>query len=236
MPKTATRKSAKKAKTAKLRNIIAIILDESGSMDAMRKEAVDAFNSQVKAIREGSKKMETTVSLVTFSTTANTPLIWNKDVAELKDLKEPNYRPNGMTALFDAVGRTITDMEKLPHVDDKNTSMLVVIISDGQENQSKEYTSATLAAKIKALQATKRWTFTYLGANQDLAEVSLHLGIPFANTQSWVSTKSGLRDATLHNSASTAHYMYARSAGMTSSDSFYVGDTATSTGKKKEKK
>lgn len=215
---------AKKSTSKKLKNYIAIILDRSGSMGSMRKEAVDAFNQQVKAIREGSKDMETKVSLVTFSTIADVPKIWNQAVGKLKTLQESSYKPDGMTAMYDAVGETITKLKAVPDADDPNVSFLVVVISDGVENNSKRFNSAQVAELVKSLQDTNRWTFTYLGANQDLSKVSQSLNIPMGNTMSFAATPSGLKNAASVNAVGTNSYLTSRMRGQTCSVDFYNQD------------
>lgn len=222
--KSAKAKAAKKAKTAKKGNRIAIILDRSSSMMAIRAEAVAAFNEQVKAIKAGSTDMDTKVSLVTFATDADAPTIFNKDVEKLQPLVESDYMPNGMTAMYDAVGATVNALAALPEASDENVSFLVVIISDGQENNSKTFNSAAIAERIKALQATGRWTFTYLGANQDLGVVSRSLNIPLGNTMGFAANKPGAYAAAKVNASATANYMATRGAGGQSVQNFYSGD------------
>ncbi len=236
---------AKKTKTNKLKNRIAIILDRSGSMGSIRQEAVDAFNQQVEAIKKGSKDMDTKVSLVTFSTFADEPTFFNKNVKNLKPLTLDQYVPDGMTAMYDAVGRTIDSLKALKEANDENTSFLVVIISDGAENNSKQFNASAIAERVKALQDTKRWTFSYMGANQDLAAVSQTLGLHIGNTFSFSTHIPGsYSNANIKNGVATANYMNARSIGMTSMNNFYdnknnstgvsntagAGDTTTNTG------
>lgn len=219
-------KTSKTIEAKGLKNRIAIILDRSSSMGSIREEAESVFNEQVKAIKAGAKDMETTVSLMTFSTTVDEPLIWNQPVAELKPLKKGSYQPNGMTALYDAVGLTVSKLASLADADDPKTSFLVVIISDGMENNSREFSASSISSKIKELQSTDRWTFTYLGANQDLAKVSGDLGIPIGNFQGFVATSEGTDSVgTLSNSA-TANYLNMRSVGVTSSNAVYSSVSA----------
>ncbi len=218
--KTGITGKSKKSKKV-LKNHIAIVLDRSGSMGPIRAEAVAMFNEQIKAIKETTKGMDTKVSFATFSTVADKPLIFNESADKLVPLTEASYTPDGWTAMFDGVGSMIDALNKLPEASDEDCSFLMVIISDGAENYSREYNAVSIAEKIKTLQATKRWTFSYLGANQDLSVVSQTLNIPLGNTYAFASTGIGTNAASTVNSTSTRSYMGSRAKGMTSSASFY---------------
>lgn len=214
--------TGKPKKTKKvLKNRIAIVLDRSGSMGPIRAEAVAMFNEQIKAIKETTAGMDTKVSFATFSTVADKPLIFNESADKLVPLTESSYTPDGWTAMFDGVGSMIDALSKLPEASDEDCSFLVVVISDGAENYSREYNAVSIADKIKTLQGTKRWTFSYLGANQDLSVVSQTLGIPLGNTYRFTASVPGAYAASTVNSASTRSYMGARGQGMTSSANFY---------------
>lgn len=201
---------------------IAIILDRSSSMGALAEVAVHGFNQQVKSILETSKDQDVRVSLVTFSSTVDAPQYWNESVERMKALEPKEYQPYGNTALYDAVGSTIEKLSKLPEASDQDTAFLVVVISDGDENYSRTYTSQALASLIGVLQNGKRWTFTYVGANQDLSKVSEKLNIPLGNTVSFAATMDGYSVMQSTHNTATAHYLRSRSAGVTASSSFYT--------------
>ena len=75
-----------RAKKSLLKTRVAVILDRSSSMQSIRNETISAFNEQVDAIKETSKDMDTKVSLVTFSTEVDGPVVWNQPVGKLKKL------------------------------------------------------------------------------------------------------------------------------------------------------
>ena len=204
-----------------LKTRIAILLDSSGSMASISREAVDMFNEQVRAIRKGAAEVDTRVSLVTFASEANAPLFFNTDVANLKELDYNQYSPNGGTAMYDAIGNTIEALTALPEANEENTSFLMVIISDGQENSSKKYSASAIAERVKSLQDGKRWTFSYLGANQDLTKVSQQLGFHQGNMMSFNANSAGVGVASVANSGSTANYMASRSLGVQGLTNFY---------------
>lgn len=214
---------------------IAIILDRSSSMSSIRSEAISAFNQQVETIKANSQEVDTKVSLFTFATKADAPLIWNQSPTTLNALTEDTYVPDGMTAMYDSVGMAVNLLSGLPEAEQKDTSFLVVIISDGAENNSKQFTSEKIASLVKTLQGTERWTFTYLGANQDLTKVQQTLGIHAGNTMQFTASAAGMNQASVANSAGTERYMAARAGGQSCITNFYNSDgpvkTTTTTGK-----
>jgi hypothetical protein len=219
-----------KTKTSLKKTRIAIVMDRSGSMSPIRKEAVAMFNDQIKAIKKNSKGLDTKVTFVTFSTTPDKPLVFNEGVDKLKKLSDKDFVPNGWTAMYDAVGHTVDSLATLPEYADENCSFLVIIISDGQENYSREYNAVSMSERIRFLQGTGRWTFSYLGANQDLAQVARTLHIPVGNTYGWITSSVGATLASSVNSSATTSYLHGVAAGQTASVNFYQPDTTSGTG------
>jgi hypothetical protein len=219
-------------KTALVTHIV-LIWDRSGSMGVIRQEAVDAYNEQVRTIKKMAADQTIRVSLVFFSTGVDEPLFFEAPVENLKELTLADYQPDGMTAMWDAVGMTLDRLAKLPDVDSPDTAFMVTIISDGQENNSKVWSDGSnkalrnLPERIQALQATKRWTFTYLGANQDLAKVSSSLNIPLGNMGSYQATAAGMSVGSSSHSVGMVNFLSARSAGATCSADFYSGTAAS---------
>lgn len=221
--KSPTKKAARKPKKL-LQTRVAVILDRSSSMLSMRAEALSAFNKQVEAVQKKVKGMETKFTFVTFSTVADEPTIFNQSVEKIKPLTEDQYVPDGMTAMYDAVGFTLDKLTALPEYSDKDCSFLVVIISDGQENNSRHFTAEAIASRVKALTETGRFTFTYMGANQDLRQVSRTLNIPMQNTMAFVANAKGMDQASKTHVGATVNYMSLRSTGAMASTNFYGGD------------
>jgi hypothetical protein len=136
-------------------------------------------------------------------------------------MSRKHYVSDGSTAMLDAVGQTIDRLEREGNQID-HASVLVCVISDGQENSSTDYTYASVAERITRLTATERWTFSYLGSNQDLSVVSESLSIPFANTSSYSSTGEGTADAWKRQSRATRQRMEGVSTGESASQEFYA--------------
>jgi hypothetical protein len=212
-------KSAKTV-TKPIKTYIAMVLDKSSSMDSIRAEAIEHFNEQVEQIIADSQGLDTKVSLTIFNQDVE-EVFFNEDVSTLKPLTLKTYRPSGMTAMIDAVGQTIDRLELNKDIKDENVAVLVVIVSDGLENASKRYTRADLADRIQALQGTKRWTFTYLGANQDLAQIANDYNIPVGNITAFVADADGMKNATVMSVNSTSSYLSERRQGITQSTNYY---------------
>src|SRR5258706_3780732 len=205
-----------------LRTYIAIVLDKSGSMEKIKDATIDGFNKQVDSIvREAVGKVY--LSLITFSSQVE-PVFVNQPPSYLTKLTRENYRPNGWTALYDAVGHAINRLDYTSE-DVGNSAFLVIIVSDGQENYSKEFRH-TLPAMIKRKQETGRWTFVYVGSNQDLSHVAQSLYIPFTNTFAFESNAVGTAAAFNASSGGMSTYFAGRKRGLTSSDSYFGDQTA----------
>lgn len=210
---------------ADLLTYVAFILDGSGSMASVQKEAREAYNQQVREVRKKSVGMNTKVSCVTFSTYVNPPVVWNKPVEELVEIDEKDYNPDGYTALYDAIGGTVTKLKQLEKADDENTSFLVVIVSDGEENASQYFNQFEIKSMIESLQATKRWTFVFLGANQDLNATQRSTGIYPGNMAVFDSSHDGVKMAASMNSMHSGDYMDSRRLGVSASINFYGKDS-----------
>lgn len=153
-----------------------IILDESGSMSCIERQALTGLNETLQTIRKAQEKypeQEQLVSIVPFET-GNIRLLRDKvSISEVKDLRPEEYIPGACTPLYDAIGFGIESIRK--HVGDDD-SVLVTIITDGYENDSREYSGKAIGMIIDELKQ-KGWMFTYIGANQDAVQVALTINI-----------------------------------------------------------
>ena len=143
-----------------------LVLDESGSMSDLTRDTIGGFNSMI----EKEKKLDVDAHVTTVLFNDQYKMLYNR--RELKDVRkmtDKDYTPGGMTALLDAVGRTIHKMDMVSgiHRKDKGNKVLFVIITDGEENDSKEYTYADVKKLIKDRQENAGWEFIFLGANID---------------------------------------------------------------------
>lgn len=154
---------------------ICFVLDESGSMYNSVDDVIGGFQKLIDE-QKGEKNGECIISLYRFSDTVKKDYI-GKSVNEVPKL---DYSPGGCTAMNDGVGTAIDEIGKW--LSDMNESErpsknMIVIMTDGKENASKEYNFDTVKAKIKHQEEKYSWTFVYMGTNlQDLKDAN-RLGI-----------------------------------------------------------
>ena len=164
-----------------------IIIDESGSMQSIKKEAIDSVNETIQTIRSAQKKHEEQehfVSLVTFNDDVKT-VHDCVPVSEVTELTSETYQPACCTALYDAMGLSVNALRKKVADVDKG---LVTVVTDGYENASKEYSGKAIKALVDELKA-KGWVFAYIGANQDVEAVAASISI--TNTMNFEATCVG---------------------------------------------
>lgn len=148
-----------------------IILDESGSMESIKKTIMNGFNEVVQTIKSVAlqyPEQEHTVTFVSFNSLGIKKIHENSKIELLNQIDERSYQPNGNTPLFDAMGASFFNLNWIIEKENpKNYNVLVTILTDGEENASKEH-SAQSIKEIIELYKSKNWTFTYIGANHDV--------------------------------------------------------------------
>ncbi len=165
-----------------------VILDASGSMSCIKRQAINGFNETVQTIKAAQAKFEEQdhrISLVVFNSDETTTVYDRISAEEVKELNDNTYIPNCGTPLYDAIGNATAHLRKSVKIDDK---VLVTIITDGEENSSREYNGKAIKAIIDELKG-KGWVFTYIGANQDVEKVASTMGIH--NTMAFQSDAHG---------------------------------------------
>ena len=164
--------------TKKMKVYNVIILDKSGSMSSIARQAIDGVNETIGSIKSAQEKnpdQQHLVTLVAFCGCEQRLIYDNVPVAEAKKLTDKDYRPCCMTPLYDAVGMTITRIHALKS-QDSDSLALVTIITDGYENASHEFTLTAIRSLIESYKE-QGWQFTYIGADHDVEQVSFSLHI-----------------------------------------------------------
>ena len=147
---------------------VAFVLDESGSMRPLAPAVVGGFDEFLEELRADGG--DTYFSLTLFNTE-----LWQVHLAtpleHVPSLARSGYRPRGGTALLDAIASTVisTD-ERLARSGRGDEKVLVVVLTDGRENASREHTVSSLAELISGYQARPNWTFVFLSAAHDTVE------------------------------------------------------------------
>ena len=153
-----------------------IVLDASGSMYSIRNEAVAGVVETIQTIRtsqEENANQEHLLSLVVFNGKYITIVFDRMPITKVPDLNEKDYQPTDNTPLYDAMGYSITNLQRYIDEDD---NVLVTIITDGYENASREWNHQRIYQLVEDLKK-KNWLFTYIGANQDALKVAKDMGI-----------------------------------------------------------
>jgi uncharacterized protein YegL len=180
---------------------IVCIVDRSGSMASIKTDAEGGFDSFI--VEQKKVKGTASVTLVLFDDKYEVAY-QDKD---LKNVPLLNLVPRGNTALLDAIGRTINEVgSRLASTAEKDRpgKVMVCIVTDGQENASKEFTKTKIKEMIDHQRSKYSWEFSYLGANQDAFAEANQIGIVFANN--FAPTGKGVRTAYAQSSSFTADY------------------------------
>jgi hypothetical protein len=178
---------------------ITAIIDRSGSMSIVQKDMEGGFNTFL----EEQKKTpgEATITLVEFDDRYDV-VYENRNI---RDAPAYSLIPRGMTRLCDAVGKAVSStgvrLEKLSE-DERPNKVLFIIITDGGENDSKEYTKAMVKEMVTHQEEKYSWQFTYLGANQDATAEGTSIGVRSINTITYDQSTEGLNS--LYDSLSSA--------------------------------
>lgn len=154
-----------------------LVVDESGSMSIIRRQALVGINETLATIQKMQKAhadLEQRVTLITFDSTHTNVFYDNVRASNANPLKAKDYNPCGATPLYDAIGMGIAKINALTTEDD---SVLVTIITDGEENCSEEYNLKMIKNLIEKLKK-QNWTFTFIGTDDlDVENIALDMGI-----------------------------------------------------------
>lgn len=149
---------------------ITVILDRSGSMESIREDTIGGFNAFVDAQRSGPG--EASLTLVQFDSQDPYEVVWHfRPVEKVPALTRETYVPRGGTPLLDALGRGINDIEasiKRLNDDERPEQVIVAVITDGQENSSREFDKKQIEQMIRK-RSDAGWEFVFLSA--DLAAI-----------------------------------------------------------------
>lgn len=163
---------------------IACVIDKSGSMYSLANDSIGGFN----AFLEGQQLISGDAKFTLALFNDDYDLIHeNKALSEVPKLTEKTYRPSGSTALYDAIGNIIVKIDKHKADEDK---VIFVILTDGEENSSKEFDEKAIAEMISQ---HDDWEFVFLAANQDAFATGQQLNIKPGSTRSYTSSQAGTR-------------------------------------------
>ena len=202
------------------------ILDKSGSMGSIKDTIISGFNEQIDSIKKldlqnGTKSL---FGLITFDTNVVTGYL-NADINSAQILSHNNYRPGGGTAFYDALAKGIKELDAKLGSDFGQVKVLVTILTDGEENSSREYTGSQVADLIKQYQNDHDWTFTFIGANIDVEKLAQSLNVDSSNTLNYVADAAGTKFATDTLIAARTAYYTKSIQGEDTKKAFFKSDT-----------
>lgn len=169
---------------------ITVVLDRSGSMQSIREDTIGGLN----AFFADQKKEEGNdiISMIQFDN-AYEIVFECVELEHVVDITEETFVPRGGTALLDAMGRTInTTKARLDALDEdkKPEKVIFIIITDGNENASREFTREQVFSMVTERTEKSDWHFIYLGANQDAIAVGRNIGISRDSAITYTSRKT----------------------------------------------
>lgn len=197
---------------------ITVVLDRSGSMESCRSDAEGGLNAFIETQKAQPGRARFT--LVQFDHLYE--VVHNG--IPIADVPRCELVPRGNTALYDAIGRTINEigarLAALPEVE-RPGLVCVVILTDGLNNASREFSSDQVKKMIGHQQAAYKWQFTYLGANQDAFVVADAIGV---NRVSAANYTPGTSKEAFAGAANNVARMRSASAGGQSVSNRYTED------------
>lgn len=164
-------------------------------MGSIANDAIGGFNTFLKEQKKITGKANITVVLFDHEYLL---LHDNVNIKDVPELNNETYVPRGMTALNDAIGRTLSTVgERLKNTNEKDrpSNVIVAILTDGYENNSKEFQANKIKEMIKHQEKKYAWNFIYLAANQDAFEIGLTYGFNKNNSLNFCGSEIGTRHA-----------------------------------------
>lgn len=184
MKKTKAAKSEPTDKTNKV--LVSVVLDRSGSMQSCQDKTIEGYNEYLNALRT-DKNSEYNITLIQFDHDVKgwdlTVCYVDKPLADVPELTRETYKPRGSTPLYDAIGECIR------RIDAKDRAVINVIITDGQENASQEFTLDSVRALVKQKESEHQ-TFVFLGANIDAFAVGVSFGAQAMNVSNYATAQT----------------------------------------------
>ncbi|MEU0499194.1 vWA domain-containing protein [Mycobacterium sp. NPDC006124] len=174
------------------RTLIAALLDRSGSMETIKSDTEGGFDALIATQR--TEPGEALVTLAQFDTDYEV-VYANRPIADVAPLE---LQPRGATALLDAIGRLITDVgAELAAMEETERPghVIVVVMTDGMENSSREWTPEAVNAAIKRQEGEYSWYFVFLGANMDAVAVGARLGFSADRSMTYDASDQGVASA-----------------------------------------
>lgn len=174
---------------------VLFLLDSTGSMSSIRANTIDSFNEYISELK--NDEHDYTFSLVTFNSDRMEQVFTGVPIDTVPLLTQKAYQTRSMTPLYDAMGKFTSE------IDHRRKSVIIVVLTDGRENRSREWTRDSVRALIEDRQRLG-WRFLFLGADFDAFAVGSALGIRAETIVQF--DKSKVRGATVSAYRATSSY------------------------------
>ncbi|MCL1593552.1 MAG: VWA domain-containing protein [Actinomycetia bacterium] len=199
---------------------LSVILDRSGSMMSIADDIVDGFNALL--ANQRTQPGEVFVTLAQFDTEDPFELLIDAvPLREVTDMERDWYQPRGGTPLYDAIGRLLSHIDASPLASKDTIDHVVVVVTDGQENASREFDRKQVSDLIKR-RSDDGWVFIYLGSEFESYADAHDISVSAANARSWDKSEYGTRDMMDKVSSSlTSHRRKSRYQRRQGKDDFY---------------
>ena len=174
---------------------LVFILDKSGSMSGLESDTIGGFNAMLK--KQQKQEGEATITTVLFDDRYEI-LHDRLNIQAVRPISEREYFVEGSTALLDAVGKTIqkiVNVQKNSAEEERAEKVMFVIITDGMENASKEYSYRKIKEMIEQQKERWGWEFIFLGANIDSEQTARELGIDREKAVNYHADSQGIGTA-----------------------------------------
>jgi uncharacterized protein YegL len=170
--------------------LIGVVIDRSGSMGGLVHDTIGGFNSLLKEHKavEGMASL----SLCTFS--VGHTLTHYDDINHVEELTTTTYRTGGGTALLDALGDTINEIGSrlaAKNEEDRPSKVVIMVITDGQENASSRFTKNQIKEMISHQEQVYNWSFAFVGANMDAVGEGTAIGVSKGNSLNYSASAGG---------------------------------------------
>jgi len=158
-----------------------LLLDRSGSMSRVVEEAVISVNNYLRRIKELAERYpgrEVFISLTLFNNRV-TPVWSMLPPDQIRELDFADFRSEGSSALFDAVGLAVSDLQQVigEELETGQTSAVIVIFTDGYDNASGQFSVDQISALIHEQELTERISFSWFGSTLDAVDMAMNIGI-----------------------------------------------------------
>lgn len=154
------------------------LLDMTGSMANNKEGTLSAFNEYISGLKDNEHTRDNKFNLSVFNNYIGVrPLVVNKPVSELGELESSEYKPSDMTPLYDAIGKTIQEAERVAD----ESKIIIVVQTDGLENTSKEYKKADIVSLIEE-KKKEGWQFVFIGCDIDAMGEGAKIGLDAGTT------------------------------------------------------